>query len=331
MRPQASSRKPQARNSGAVLASVLLVSLCTITACKRDGFPPTVLSTYPANGATGVPLNTRIRVTFSEEMDTVTAEAAFGITPVVAGTFEWAANSMYFRPAQDFSAGTTYAVAVETTATDIAGNRLDFAAAASFTTGDTSAPPVMVYMLGRSVMGGWFNHWGGSPYFHDRFTLEYHEVQPPPDIVTSAQAIIDSLTLCEQPVFFFKLCFVDFTGGDSASAQENLDRNFSYVESAYVAAHQRGLQTIAGNALPQVAGATDQWLVWNHRQYNQRLIDLAAQHPDSLAIFDLYGVLADSDGNLKQAYASGPDDSHPNEAGYTALDSAYFPFLEQHY
>jgi hypothetical protein len=88
---------------------------------------------------------------------------------------------------------------------------------------------------------------------------------------------------------------------------------------------------IVGNALPQVASATDQWLVWNHRQYNQRLLDLAAQHPATLQVFDLYSVLVDSSGNLKSGYATGADDSHPNEAGYTALDSAFFPFLEAHY
>jgi len=42
-------------------------------------------------------------------------------------------------------------------------------------------------------------------------------------------------------------------------------------------------------------------------------------------------VLADSAGNLKSGSATSADDSQPNEAGYTALDSAFFPFLEQHY
>jgi hypothetical protein len=145
------------------------------------------------------------------------------------------------------------------------------------------------------------------------------------------QAIVDSLALCDQPVLFFKLCFVDFVGGDSGTAQENLDRNIVYVDSVYAAARGRGLKMIVGNALPQVVSATDQWLVWNHRQYNQRLLDLAAEHPDTLQVFDLYGVLSDSAGNLKSGYATGADDSHPNEAGYTALDSAFFPLLEQHY
>ena len=53
--------------------------------------------------------------------------------------------------------------------------------------------------------------------------------------------------------------------------------------------------------------------------------------PATIKVFDLYSVLADSAGNLKSEYAAGPDDSHPNEAGYTALDSAFFPFLEAHY
>ena len=302
-------------------------------ACKQaDDAPPSVVSSYPANGATGIPTNTQIRVTFSEPMDTASAEAAFHIAPAVTGKFDWASDEvMYWKPDTVLSVQTSYTFSVDTTATDVAGNRLQPAGPFQFFTGDTTSPPAMVYMLGRSVMAGWFSHWGGSPYTQGRFTLEYHAVQPPPDIVASAQAIIDSLTLCDLPVLFFKLCFVDFVGGDSLAAQANLDRNVGYVDSVYAAATRRGLKMIVGNALPQVASATDQWLVWNHRQYNQRLLDLAAQHPDTLRVFDLYSVLADSLGNLRSGYATGPDDSHPNDAGYTALDSAFFPFLEQHY
>jgi hypothetical protein len=314
-----------------VLSSALMV--LGPLACKQaDNIPPSVTSTYPANSATGVPTNTQIRVTFSEAMDTASVEAAFGIVPVTAGTFDWASDSlMYWRPDTLLSVQTSYAFRVDTTATDVAGNRLQPAGPFQFFTGDTAAPGAMVYMLGRSVMAGWFSHWGGSPHTWDRFTFEYHAVQPPPDIVASAQAIIDSLALCDQPVLFFKLCFVDFVGGDSLDAQANLDRNVNYVDSVYAAASIRGLKMIAGNALPQVAGATDQWLVWNHRAYNQKLLTLAAQHQGTLEVFDLYSVLADSAGNLKSGYATNADDSHPNDAGYTALDSAFFPFLEAHY
>jgi len=311
---------------------LLALLLIAVFACKRDATRPTVLSTLPANGATGVPTNTQVRLTFSEAMDTASVRAAFSIEPATADRFDWASESLlYWKPDTLLSVQTGYTFSVDTAATDLAGNQLLPSGPFHFFTGDTSAPAATVYMLGRSVAAGWFSHWGGSPYTQGRFTLEYHEVQPPPDVVTSARAIIDSVLLCEQPVLFFKLCFVDFVGGDSLTAQENLDRNVAYVDSVYAAAHGRGLKMIVANALPQVASATDSWLVWNHRQYNQRLLDLAAQHPDAMTVFDLYGVLADSAGRLRPEYATGTADSHPNDAGYTALDSAFFPFLEQHY
>jgi hypothetical protein len=287
-----------------------------------------VTSTYPTNGATGVPTNARIRVTFSEAMDTASAEGAFSITGAT-GAFQWTGDAMYWEPEQHLLAQTPYSFAIDTTACDVDGNPLGVPVTVSFTTGDDTAAFVSVAMFGRSVLGGWFTHWGSDPYTRGRFTLGYHEVPAPPDIADAVCAWIDSTLFIEEPpVLFFKLCFVDFTGGDSASAQENLDRNIGYVEQVYGKWQER---MIVGNALPQLANATDPWLVWNHRQYNQRLLTLAAQHPDSLEVFDMYSVLSDTAGNLKPGYASGPDDSHPNEAGYTALDSTFFPFLEQHY
>ncbi|HTW93060.1 MAG TPA: Ig-like domain-containing protein [bacterium] len=301
--------------------------------CQRaDNTRPGVVSTYPASGTSGVPSNTQIRMAFSEAMDTASVRAAFSMTPAAMGKFEWAGDSVvYWQPDNLLSVQTSYSFSVETSATDLAGNQLKPNGPFQFNTTDTSAPPAMVYMLGRSAMAGWFSHWGGSPYTHGRFTLYYHAVDSPPGIVTSAQAIIDSLVLCDEPVLFFKLSYEDFAGRDSVTAQQNLDRNVAYVDSVYTAARGRGLKMIVGNALPQVAVATDQWLVWNHRHYNQRLLDLAAQHPDTLRVFNFYSVLADSAGNLNPTYATSSSDSRPNGAGYTALDSAYFPFLEAYY
>jgi len=310
----------------------LILPALLVLACHTGRWEPWVASTYPVDGAAGVPTNTQIRIAFSQAMDTASVESAFSINPVTAGTFDWASDTLfYWQPAQLLAAQTQYTFSLETTALSRSSLPLNVRLSVSFNTGTATAPPVTVYMLGRSVMGGWFSHWGGSPYWQDRFTLEYHEVQSPPDIVASAQAIIDSLTLCQQPVLFFKLCFVDFVGGDSLSAQENLDHNVGYVDSVYSAVFRRGLTMVVGNALPQVASATDRWLIWNHREYNQRLLYLASQHPGTLEVFDMYSVLADANGNLKPEYATGSDDSHPNEAGYSALDSVFFPLLESHY
>jgi hypothetical protein len=42
-------------------------------------------------------------------------------------------------------------------------------------------------------------------------------------------------------------------------------------------------------------------------------------------VYDFNGVLAGTDGYLKPEYAT--EDSHPNDAAYTALDAAFFPLL----
>ena len=46
----------------------------------------------------------------------------------------------------------------------------------------------------------------------------------------------------------------------------------------------------------------------------------------------MYSVLTNASGALKSEYASqGGTDSHPNEAGYTALDTPFFNFLEENF
>jgi len=90
-----------------------------------DTTPPTIISVSPSGGATGVPVTTTISVTFSEAMNTASAEAAFSITPSVAGTFSWVENTMTFTPITNLAHSTTYTVTISATATDMAGNGLD--------------------------------------------------------------------------------------------------------------------------------------------------------------------------------------------------------------
>ena len=304
--------------------------LLMLAACKTDMTAPTVVSTHPTSGATGVAMNARFLVTFSEATEHSSAEGAFAVVPAVSGSFAWDNESMRFIPDSLLPANTAYAMTVSTGALDLAGNALAAGDSVGFSTGDTSVSGLVdIWMMGRSVMSGWFTHWGSDPvYVRNRFTLRHKVLEGPPDIVASVQAIVDSVSMCEVPVMFFKLCSVDFEGGDSATAQANLDRNLGYVAQVESIVAHRGLKIIVGNALPKVTRDTDIWLVWNHRQYNSRLNYFAAQRPD-VRIFDLYSVLSDADGALKAQYATSADDSHPNDAGYTALDAPFFAFLNQ--
>ncbi len=196
---------------------------------------------------------------------------------------------------------------------------------------DIPAGSAQIMMLGRSVMGGWFTHWTGDtsrPYNKDGFSLYYREIDGPDSIMDSVGSRVNEDN-GRAGIVFFKLCFVDFNGDDRGSARSNLKRNEGYAQKAYdIVVTGAGKKLIIGNALPQVKNATTDDLVWNHREYNKWLNEFAAAHPGQISIFDEYGILADDNGYLKSGFESSGDDSHPNDAGYTAMDGSFFELLK---
>jgi hypothetical protein len=134
--------------AGNALASNYVWSWTTGTVA--DTTAPTVTSTINANGATGVPINTKVGATFSEGMDpltitTVTFLFKQGATPV-SGTVTYSLVSAVFTPASNLTASTVYTATITTGAKDLAGNALASNYTWSWTTGtaaDTTAPTVI--------------------------------------------------------------------------------------------------------------------------------------------------------------------------------------------
>ncbi|MBE2254022.1 MAG: Ig-like domain-containing protein, partial [Myxococcus sp.] len=117
------------------------------TASPPDTTPPTLVSTLPADQATGVPTNSAIVLTFSEPMNTTTVQSRFAINGATRpGTFSWNANNstVRFVPTVNWNPNTAYTLAFTSAPTDMAGNPLA-SVSRSFTTGpgaDTSAVTV---------------------------------------------------------------------------------------------------------------------------------------------------------------------------------------------
>lgn len=121
-----------------------------------DTAAPTVSSTSPADGATGVAINTKITATFSEAMDssTITAATRFtmtgpGTTPV-SGTvaYDVPSNIATFTPTSNLAPDTEFTVTITTGVEDLAGIALASDFVWTFTTApgapvpDTTAPTV---------------------------------------------------------------------------------------------------------------------------------------------------------------------------------------------
>ncbi len=99
-----------------------------------DTIPPQVVSRSPTGSLTASP--TTIVITFSEAMNTSSAQAAFSISPFVNGSFSWSNGSrtLTFQPSAGLALGTTYTVTVGTGAEDLAGNGMVLASVFTFST-----------------------------------------------------------------------------------------------------------------------------------------------------------------------------------------------------
>ena len=125
------------------------------TGATPDIIPPTVISTIPLSGATGVPLNQIITATFSKAMApaTITTPPQFtlkvtssGTTVLGVVTFAVVGNTATFTPSVLLKASTQYTATIETGVTDVAGNHLVSNYVWKFTTGTatvTTAPTVV--------------------------------------------------------------------------------------------------------------------------------------------------------------------------------------------
>jgi Ice-binding-like/Bacterial Ig-like domain len=107
---------------------------------------PTVISTIPIAGATGVPLNQKISATFSTAMNPATISAAGTFTVAVAsvggvaganvpGTVAFAGNTAVFSPTANLAPTTQYTATITTAAQNLTGTALAANFVWSFTTG----------------------------------------------------------------------------------------------------------------------------------------------------------------------------------------------------
>jgi hypothetical protein len=114
-----------------------------------DNQPPAVVSVFPANGSSGVPLNTPVNIGFSEPMapDSITASSiklsCAGVNVPGTRVLSGDKTSVLFTPNNPLTSFALYTITVGGSVEDLAGNTPGTPAAASFTTSDTQPPAVV--------------------------------------------------------------------------------------------------------------------------------------------------------------------------------------------
>jgi uncharacterized protein (TIGR03437 family) len=115
------------------------------TAATPDLTPPTVSATFPANGATGVPVGTAFSATFSKPLNPLTVSTATFLlkqgATAIAGTVTYSGTTATFTPLAALALNTTYTATITTGVQDLAGNALAANYVWSLTTFTPPPPP----------------------------------------------------------------------------------------------------------------------------------------------------------------------------------------------
>lgn len=116
------------------------------SAPPADETAPTVVASYPADGATGVTLSGPFWVAFSEPMEEETVLSNLSFEPTVTYAAVWHGDTLVVTPGVLLSTGTPYTMTVGAGCEDAAGNALGADVAIAFTTtaAADNVPPTVV-------------------------------------------------------------------------------------------------------------------------------------------------------------------------------------------
>jgi len=121
-----------------------------------DKKPPTIVGIVPSNEATGVFVDDKIVITFSEGMDKLSVKNSFTISPDIATDFYWDNENkiLTVSHSSSFTEGANYSIGVSTVAKDMSGNAMTNAVSSSFSI-VPSAPPTIKYLEpGKTLKSG---------------------------------------------------------------------------------------------------------------------------------------------------------------------------------
>jgi len=132
-----------------IKSSLFFITLLTIalliSSCGEGyliSYPPFVVATEPADGATKVPVTSTISVSFSEKMNPESIEPSdFQINDGMTGTITYGGVTATFTPSEPFDYDSTYTVVVSSNVEDEVGRKMQQNYTFSFS---TVGPPPLI-------------------------------------------------------------------------------------------------------------------------------------------------------------------------------------------
>lgn len=196
--------------------------------------PPTIISTNPAGGATGVAVNGTITATFSEEMDasTITPDTFFisDGNHTIEGTISYSQSdkTVTFTPISPLSSSTTYTATITTEVRDIDGDAMASDYTWSFTTTDVTVPAISSTNPADGASGVGLN---------STITATFNEEMDAATITTDTFTVSDGISKIKGDISY-----------NNMTATFTPSRPFSY-STTYTVTITAGVKDLAGNAM----------------------------------------------------------------------------------
>ncbi|NOZ60282.1 MAG: Ig-like domain-containing protein [Calditrichaeota bacterium] len=123
----------------------------------EDKTPPSIVSTFPENGALNVPTDAAIKIAFSERVTKRSFEDAFFISPLPSEEiqFHWRGKKVKITFGDTLKSPRTYVVTIGAKSSDLRNNRMEQSYSIAFSTGPKiDEGQVSGHVFGKSNVGG---------------------------------------------------------------------------------------------------------------------------------------------------------------------------------
>lgn len=182
-----------------------------------------------------------------------------------------------------------------------------------------------VLVLGDAFVRDWFAYWGAdgeSLVGREGLTLALGDLDEAAPDVYLEQAP-------EGVVAFFILRPDALEGGSAKAARRSADRALARVDAVLAAAGASGHVLVVAGPLPASAFNTDRHLVDAQERYRRGLVE--RQRSGGLLMFDRFDSMTTAgQATLAKGYQV-PGEWRFTEAGFSALDREFFPFMRKRF
>lgn len=215
--------------------------------------PPSVVSTSPVDGATGVTTTVSPTVKFSEAMDANTIDASVFTLSGPAGsvaaniTYDAASRVATLDPTASLAAGAPYTATMSTAAKDLSGNALLAPSTWNFSTGGTAGETVIL----TATADAYVSSGATSSNFGTQTSLM---VDGSPDIKSYLK--FDLSSVAGRTIQSASLSVPVTTSGSTGTQSVRLTLKDTWTETGITYSNRVGLDTTVGTLRPTVAATT---------------------------------------------------------------------------